>query len=154
MKIRTVSYLLLLSSVTLLSACDKEDENIDTSTTKLVGKWNLDKKSINGSEMELSECDKKENYEFRSNSQLITIKYSGELCDVMQSSNWNFYQSGNTLTYSNQTAGHNGSELTRKYNIVSLTDNFLQLELTYEIDGIGEEGDVADKVVTTWVKNK
>lgn len=154
MKIRLVTLILFLSSSSLFVSCDKEDENIDTSTTKILGKWNLDKKSINGAEIVLTECEKKETYDFKSSFQLSTISYTGDLCDTVTSSNWVYDITNNRFSYSNQTAGHNGSELTRRYNLVSLTDDNMQLELISEVDGIGEEGDVKDKIVTTWVKNK
>jgi len=154
MRIRAASYMLFLFSVTLLTACEKEDENIDTSTTKILGKWNLDKKSINGAEMVLTECEKKETYDFKSSFQLSTISYTGDLCDIVTSSNWVYDITNNRFSYSNQTAGHNGGELTRRYNLINLTDDNMQLELISEVDGIGEEGDVKDKIVTTWVKNK
>ena len=152
MKIRMVSCMLFLSTVTLLTACDKEDENIDTSTTKILGKWNLDKKSINGSEIVLSECEKKETYEFKSSYQLSTTSYAGDLCDTVKSINWLYDITNNRLSYSNQTAGNNGGELTRRYNIVNLTDVSMQLELISEVGGSGEDGDVEDKIITTWVK--
>lgn len=154
MKIRTISYMLFLSSFSLFTACDKEDENIDTSTTKILGKWNLVKKSINGSEIVLSECDIKEIYDFKSSVHLTTVSYTGDLCDIVTSSNWVYDLTNNRLSYSNQNAGQNGGELTRRFNVVNLTDDNMQLELISEVGGIGEDGNVEDKIVTTWVKNK
>lgn len=133
-------------------SCDNEDETIDTATIKIIGTWKLEKKSINDSEVTLSECDKKETYIFDSSIHLTTNTYSGDLCDSISTSNWVYDITNNILSYSNQTAGHNGSEFTRRFHVIDLSDDTMELELFYEVDGIGEEGDLQDKTRTIWVK--
>ncbi len=39
-----------------------------------------------------------------------------------------------------------------RYNVLNLIKDNMQLALIFEVDGIGDDGDVVDKVVTTWVK--
>ena len=152
MKIRVANFMLFLFSVYLFSSCEQEDEIVENLTYKVLGKWSLDNKKINGSDIALSKCEKDETYEFKSSIHLTTISYSGDLCDNVTSANWVYDITDNIFSYSNQTAGHNGSELTRRYNVLNLTEDNMQLELIFEVDGIGDEGDVVDKVVTTWVK--
>lgn len=135
-----------------LLSCDTENETIDPATIKITGTWKLEKKSINNSEVTLSECDKKETYMFDSSIHLTTNTYSGDLCDSISTANWVYDITNNILSYSNQTAGHNGSEFTRRFHVIDLSDNTMELELFYEVDGIGEEGNIQDKIRTTWVK--
>ena len=135
-----------------LLSCDTENETIDPATIKITGTWKLEKKSINNSEVTLSECDKKETYMFDSSIHLTTNTYSGDLCDSISTANWVYDITNNILSYSNQTAGHNGSEFTRRFHVIDLSDNTMELELFYEVDGIGEEKDLQDKIRTIWVK--
>jgi len=135
-----------------LSSCDTENETIDPATIKIVGEWKLEKKNINGSEVTLSECDKKETYMFDSSIHLTTNTFSGDLCDSISTANWVYDITNNILSYSNQTAGHNGSEFTRRFHVLDLSDDTMELELFYEVNGIGEEGNIKDKIRTIWVK--
>src|SRR5690606_11619236 len=135
-----------------LLSCDTENETIDPATIKITGTWKLEKKSINNSEVTLSECDKKETYMFDSSIHLTTNTYSGDLCDSISTSNWVYDITNNILSYSNQTAGHNGSEFTRRFHVIDLSNDTMELELFDEVDGIGEEGNIQDKIRTIWVK--
>src|SRR5690554_796288 len=144
--------IIIISAFSCFSSCDKEDETIDPATIKIVGEWKLEKKSINDSEVTLSECDKKKTYMFDSSIHLTTNTYSGDLCDSISTSNWVYDITNNILSYSNQTAGHNGSEFTRRFHVIDLSDDAMELELFYEVDGIGEEGNLRDKIRTIWEK--
>ena len=146
-KLCTVLFIALI-----LNSCNSDDAAKDAYVDKVIGEWTYSKSMYNGVEEELSNCDKMQTWNFRSNNTLLMTFYVEPDCAYIVTSTLQYSVENDIITYSNQTGGGNGGEFTRKYKIISITDNKMELDLIYEIDGIGEEGTLTNRLITTWVK--
>ena len=144
--------LLFVVFIFTFSACSSDDESSKINTEQLFGKWTLNQSIYNGQQETLSDCDKKQTFDFSNDNRLIITTYSGNNCNTPDATVLNYTFSNNVITYTNPTGGFTGGEFTRKYRVNKLTNNNLEIELFYEIDGTGEEGELSDKWITVWVK--
>jgi len=142
----------LLAIAFIFLSCKSDDETKNVIADKIIEEWTYSKSVFNGTNEDLSNCDKKQTWNFRPNNTLLMTFYVEPDCEYIVTSTLQYSVENNIITYSNPTGGHNGGEFTRKFRINSITDDKMELDLIYEVDGIGEEGNLNDRWVTTWVK--
>ena len=148
---KNIYNLVAILCVFMITSCGSDD-NDNAQADHLVGKWTLSQSIFNGEQEPLTECDKKETFDFSNDNRLIITTYSGANCSTPDATILDYTYENNIVTYTNPTGGYDGGEFTRKYKVNRLTGSNLELELFYEIDGFGEEGELSDKWVTVWIK--
>ncbi len=104
-------FLFIISAIVM--SCSSDDSNTQqgggevTDPSPLIGTWELTAKKQDGSESELSDCDKTSTLQFNPNNTLITQVFSdqGNDCIISGEFTGSWSVSGNNLTFSFDEAG-------------------------------------------------
>ena len=158
-KIKFNSRLLFFIPFLIISCSSDDDSNDSNINTEIYGKWKISESIYGGETETLDECGLLETFEFFENNKLDIKEYdqigsNANCTEVGLNILLDYSVDGNILTYTNPTGGFNGGEFTRKLTILELTEQTLQLELYYEIDGFEEDGDLPnDEIwISSWAK--
>ena len=153
--------LLSLPIITLLffSCSNNDDTNDSKINGEIYGKWKISSSIYNGQTENLDACELLETLEFFENNKLDIDEYdivgNNTDCTPVGSSDLiNYSKSNDILTWTNPAGGFSGGEFTLKFYIRELTEQKLKLELFYELDGFGNDGNVPNDeiVITSYTK--
>ena len=157
MKKIKLTYKLFAIIPLIFMSCSSDDETYDSQiSAEIYGTWNISSSIYAGEAESLDECDLLETFEFFENDKLDIREYymignNTECTLVGGNTLLDYTVENNILSYTNPTGGYNGGEFTKKFYIRELNDQILKLELYYEIDGFGEEGNVS--IDEIWISN-
>lgn len=151
---KTKLFLTLSISALLLFSCSNNDNSNDSNTSgKIYGKWKISSSIYNGQTENLNACELLETLEFFENNKLDINEYdiigNSTYCTLVGSNNLiNYTKTNEVLTWTNPTGGYSGGEFTLKFYIRELTEQKLKLELFYELDGFGADGNIPNDEIT------
>jgi hypothetical protein len=155
-KIKLTYKLFVIIPLILMSCSSDDDINDSQISAEIYGTWNISSSIYAGETESLDECELLETFEFFENDKLDIREYdmigNNTECTLVGGNTLLDYSvENNILTYTNPTGGYNGGEFTKKFHIRVLNDQSLKLELFYEIDGFGEEGNISNDEI--WISN-
>ena len=156
MKKIKMNYKMLLIIPFLGISCSSDDSNDSNISAEIFGKWKISSSIYGGNTENLDQCELLETFEFFENNKLDIKEYdqignNTNCTEVGGNTLLDYSVVNNVLTYTNPTGGYSGGEFTMKFYIRELSNQNLKLELFYEIDGYGQEGNVPANEI--WISN-